>query len=260
MKAFIGLYEDRNIIKGRFPEMMPTRRDIDEVRRFGCYFPPSDRLVTTGGLDPENDGFPAFAAFAYINNRTKPVEEDIRDYIDLMWVKRLKRLPGGFKTVGHKAYYQLLIWCPQIEGGSFISKEFLGFDNKGNPHLATHGNVLAYERAAIECFQLRASTTIQFYQDRRYLWNVAAQEGAAKAQFGVYEEQVKSLFYARQLPMTDTGRKRPILHWVRAHRRRLKAGTDISIEKFLRGVTKFEMNGTVFEITRPTKQLPGESA
>ena len=62
------------------------------------------------------------------------------------------------------------------------------------------------------------------------------------------KEQIKSLLYARSLPVTATGRKRPILHLVAAHRRRIKEGVDIDIGEFLRGVKKVEMGGTVFTV------------
>lgn len=66
-------------------------------------------------------------------------------------------------------------------------------------------------------------------------------------------EQVKSLFYARTLPPTESGRRSPILHWVQSHKRRLKSGTDIDISKYLRGVSEFEMYGTRMQILNPQK-------
>lgn len=86
-------------------------------------------------------------------------------------------------------------------------------------------------------------------------WKVKAKEEDAHATFGVDESQIKSLFYARNLPTTTTGRKRPILHWVSAHRRRIKEGIEIDIKEYLRGTTDFVMNGTKFEIISPKKNL-----
>jgi len=56
--------------------------------------------------------------------------------------------------------------------------------------------------------------------------------GEAKAHLGCMREEIKSLLYARDLPMTSTGRKKPILHLVAAHKRRIKEGTDIDIVPF----------------------------
>ena len=95
--------------------------------------------------------------------------------------------------------------------------------------------------------------------DRLFIWNIETQEPntelgiPALVTFGVEAEMVKSLVYARSLPVTESGRKRPILHWVRAHQRRMQDGVDVDIEKFLRGITEFDMGGLNFRITRPVK-------
>lgn len=96
--------------------------------------------------------------------------------------------------------------------------------------------------------------------DRRFLWLVDTSEPLmhinwkAKLQFGVEPEMVKSLFYSRSIPLTATGRLKPILHWVEAHRRRIKSGIEIDINKYLRGTESFEMGGLNFDITSPTKR------
>ena len=70
------------------------------------------------------------------------------------------------------------------------------------------------------------------------------------------KEEIKSLLYARSLPMTDTGRKRPILHLVEAHTRRLRNGTDINIDTFLRGTQIIDMYGTRFTVRPPEVLRP----
>lgn len=100
---------------------------------------------------------------------------------------------------------------------------------------------------------------ISLLADRAYLWMIETQErysdldAYAKVQFGTDPEMVKSLFYSRTVPITHTGRLRPILHWVNAHKRRMKEGIDIDITKHLRGIERFEMGGLKFTITSPQK-------
>lgn len=96
------------------------------------------------------------------------------------------------------------------------------------------------------------------HNDRRYFWDVMATEEfwegmPAKAHFSIDKEYVKSLFYARSVPVTDKGRLRPILHWVRCHKRRIKEGIDIDINKHLRGIDAFAMHGINFKINQPRK-------
>lgn len=98
--------------------------------------------------------------------------------------------------------------------------------------------------------------------DRRFLWMVETSEplmdlkATAKMQFGVTAEMVKSLFYSRTIPVTATGRLKPILHWVESHKRRLKEGIEVDVTKHLRGVENFEMGGLIFNITSPVKTNP----
>jgi hypothetical protein len=94
--------------------------------------------------------------------------------------------------------------------------------------------------------------------DQKYLWLVQTRKKAfhdfeAKITFGIDEKMVKSLFFARQLPVTETGRKKPLLHWVSAHKRRLQEGIEIDIEKYLRGTTTMIMDDMEFTITSPKK-------
>jgi hypothetical protein len=97
------------------------------------------------------------------------------------------------------------------------------------------------------------------HYDKRHLWRVFLVERYKGSilgllEFGVDQEKVKSILYARELPVTIEGRKRPILHWVTSHKRRIKEGIEIDIEKHLRGINKFSMFGNEFFIAHPTKK------
>lgn len=105
-----------------------------------------------------------------------------------------------------------------------------------------------------------ASATMQFLADRRFCWTITAQEKSARAHLGCMGEEVKSLLYARSLPMTATGRKRPILHLVEAHKRRMRNGTDIDVSAFLRGQQIVEIGGTIFMVNPPPQIRPAVSA
>lgn len=108
------------------------------------------------------------------------------------------------------------------------------------------------------------ATVLNAWADRQHLWNVRTTElvynRPTPVTIGTSADRIKSLFYARSLPLTESGRKRPILHWVRAHERRLQAGIDIDVTQHLRGTDKFEMGGFAFEITNPVKLSPKREA
>ena len=96
-----------------------------------------------------------------------------------------------------------------------------------------------------------AAVALQLLADRRHCWTITAQEKAARAHLGCMMEEVKSLLYARSLPMTATGRKSPILHLVESHKRRMRSGTDVDVTAFLRGQQTIEIGGTVFKVNPP---------
>lgn len=101
-----------------------------------------------------------------------------------------------------------------------------------------------------------AAVALQLLADKRHCWTITAQEKVARAHLGCMTEEIKSLLYARNLPMTSTGRKRPILHLVEAHKRRIRSGIDVDVTAFLRGQQVVEIGGTVFKVNAPEKIRP----
>jgi len=101
-----------------------------------------------------------------------------------------------------------------------------------------------------------ASVTIAALSDSDYLWSAKIYEDIigskpVEVALGMGLEEIKSLFYARSLPLTETGRKRPILHLVRAHQRRIKEGIDIDIDRHIRGVDRVSIDGFEFNLRPP---------
>ena len=184
---------------------------------------------------------------------------------------QLSSSPDTFSIVWKKSHggpaYIIYALIAREEGGVICAKKFVTISPKTGEIFPCYREHQTYDwgywkhiKTLIdtpkdcEMTSIAVASCLGFYSDRKYLWNVAATEdGERKATFGVYEAQIKSLFYSRSAPNTSIGRKRPILHWVRSHTRRMKSGIDVDIEKHLRGVDRFEMGNTVFHITRPTK-------
>lgn len=101
----------------------------------------------------------------------------------------------------------------------------------------------------------QASLALQLLADRRFSWVITAQEENAKVHLGCMQEEIKSLLYARDLPLTATGRKRPILHVIASHKRRMKSGTEIDIRSFLKGTQKISIGSTEFTVRPPKVSL-----
>jgi hypothetical protein len=238
----------------------PSMDEIRRIKKFGVYYCPDDREIATPiEVDLVNDKLINQATLSMARNR-----ENI--YFVTTYMEKVKHLPGRYiKQSGTP--YAIFAWEAMQNEPSRLSKAYVTISKDGSINDAyvrtAKGEVnlgigFADHEKKINISENRtsiifASLTMTLYQDKRYLWNVCAQEQQAKATFGVYPEQIKSLFYSRNLPQTETGRKRPILHWVAAHRRRIKEGIDIDIEKHLRGINEFEWHGTKFTITQPIK-------
>lgn len=264
--ALIGLYEDKDVLKvhkkREFKPSTPRQSDIARARNIGAYFIPQDRLCSidddaTTGFQPEVDGFPETASWAHTQINKKDPDQCMG--MHFLWKVSKESATQGIRGVvvspSAKAIYRLLIWNPLKTGGAAMFVDHVTVSSSGKVSKILYPMQDQSDmKYMLPRIRAKALATLQFSTDRKYLWNVTALEEEAKATFGVYEEQIKSLLYARSLPLTETGRKRPILHWVNCHKRRIASGTDVDVQKHLRGITEFEMNGTLFQITHPMKQ------
>lgn len=224
---------------------------IEGVRNAGPHMPGKDRIVLphTIGFDLDNDPLPVRACISI------PGEEEGRQ---ICYLRRMNgvvswrdlaaldvaRMPDDmpwyrvtYLFTKRRTLRGATVWC--------------WIDCAGKVRIAESPGMEADDVRGNAAMMDMISTTLQAQADRRFCWEIAADEGFAKASLGCTAEEVKSLLYARQLPVTATGRKRPILHLVAAHRRRMKEGIDVDIKPFLRGVAEVTMDGTQFKVRAP---------
>lgn len=229
--------------------------DIGSLYLHGLWLPCVQRFVFAGQVDVRNDGLPDFAAIPRFDN----------GLLGFFSVRRLAKCPRGWGSLpAAKAFYMANYFDPTHKDNRIKVTSFpmSVIGDKVMPLIGNVGAKGGNPVAALAMFSLDTAATLSTPSDFRSLWNVQTEEstlGGKNAsvqtplRLGVDGEIVKSLFYARQAPLTESGRKRPILHWVRSHQRRIKEGVDVDISKHLRGITKFEMDGFPFTITNPTK-------
>ena len=235
------------------------------------YVPCTDRVVFSGQVDLLNDEVPEFSSLALPKND--------HEEISFCFVQKVNKLPRGVSGIPFATHVRstILFKGDEDDRESRRASKWLGAKaplqaltthfsiTKSGMAVpcrdATEWNVRQLE--AVRAYGVFAQDTcaaINATTDKRFLWLVSTEEETissakkTKLELGVSPEQVKSLFYSRSLPVTETGRKRPILHWVRSHQRRIKEGIDIDIEKHLRGMERFDMGGFKFEITQPVKK------
>ena len=256
--ALISLYESK-IVKQRKcnPKQRLDESAVAQARKIGLYIPNPNRVILT------NDGFdigykiPLTASLSVQAHRTN--RPDFYDgYRHNYFIQRVDKIPPSFTRTGGGVLFKFTQLVAQDTGGidgcvHYFSVDKLGKIFMADFHAAGHSMSIV-EPHILDGLLSITEVTLNFEGDKINCWTIEGKESEARCAVSVDPEQVKSLLYARQLPMTVTGRKRPILHLVSAHRRRIKEGIDIDINKFLRGVNSVEMNGTLFTVT-PPKQL-----
>lgn len=234
----------------------------------GIYIPGSARNYWCGFLDPV-DMPPPIEGCVYMQPRYRNI-----DY-EFIVIRQIKRFPKGVicgSCKNPKFIYKTynVFFIKNIAENFMVEEGYFAIDHEGYLHntvdrlkLRNHltGNVCESLREDYQNAAYFGAGAISLLADRRYIWNIKTSEdvgigkGQAIVNFGVEEEMVKSLVYARDNPLTESGRKRPILHWVKMHKRRIKNGIEIDVRKHLRGITDFQMGELAFQITKPKKNL-----
>lgn len=238
------------------------------IRKLGPYIPAGNRVIMSSepgrlSLDLANDPLPESACFAIRRPDGYQAKTGmIHGYIMVFYVRKEKELPHNWRRLGGGAIYSLRTFAPGAQGnygdtryftvdktGDVLACDFYGFPKPGA--LMSAADVDLWANTTLLAFD-----SLHWETDRRFCWTITASESAARAHLGCMSEEIKSLLYARSLPMTSTGRKRPILHLVEAHKRRMRNGTDVDVTAFLRGQQTVEIGGTQFTVRAPATLRP----
>lgn len=264
-RALIACYETRfKKNRGAHPSDRLTAADMERTRRVGPYLPAPSRVVHVpdhtslrGWFDTHNDPLPTGGCVAMGG-----VKEADNCYLHIGRFYQVARLPKHWKRAGGGALFGVDNWfcSPDALSGErayfTVTKEGVVescVDHAQKAYSPGHpAEMFTSPEEELRDWAQRNAIYLQFEADRRFCWSVTAQESTpARATLGCMKEEIKSLLYARSLPLTATGRKRPILHLVAAHHRRMKNGTDVDIDQFLRGTRVIEMGGTQFTVNPP---------
>lgn len=228
--------------------------DIGLIYMLGPYIPCVRRIAFSRNVDLHTDGLPGIRVVG-LHEASQAMGSDLVIYC----IRPVIQLPNDIQIPSRclRKYKCTILYSERGQEEVFDSftlwygitpqGRVLSAYNKRSPHPERwHAAAQGYPSLAMNA-----------WADSRYLWQARTSENIGlcdlRLRLGLDKEHIKSLFYARSLPVTETGRKRPILHWVRAHKRRLKAGIDIDISPYLQGITALDMDGLRFQITQPNK-------
>ena len=240
--------------------------DIGLIYLIGPYLPCVKRVSFTQDIDLKSDGLPGIRVVAFSRpskhgtdrsssiNLIRPVNKFPPEVYGLSECVGKYKLVSMWKKDGNKRHGDRLNG-ELLEGTTF----YFGVTSSGRLISPLYKRYTDFQRAQWHAAsRVFPALTANAWADSRYLWIAETHETWStkcdlKLRLGLSVEHIKSLFYARKMPLTETGRKRPILHWVRAHQRRLKDGIDIDIRPHLRGIIELEMDSLRFRITQPDK-------
>lgn len=243
---------------------------ISVIRNEGPYIPSNSRVFLAPDpdencfFDIDNDPLPVKGCFAGITGGIIK-DQNPDSYLTVFNVRKVTSLGKSWYRRSGGALYEMLTMSAENRGHVAGERRFFTVDKAGavkacgqrlitgkgySPGRPT--KIIEPSSDWVRETEQWASFALQALADRRFCWVISAREQIAKAHLGCMKEEVKSLLYARSLPLTATGRKRPILHLVEAHKRRMKSGIDIDVSSFLRGTQTVVIGNTEFKVNPPS--------
>lgn len=212
----------------------------EDMRRFlklGIYIHSESASIDQEGYGSPYDGFVLASGF----------KKQSDFYAILIRAERVKRFARLIRPVaiGRQTSLCVAYFCNE---GNAMGRRY--------PYTVTPSSAVSFSNQIVgapndkDAFGL-IELTDYFQSNANSTWRIRVKNEVAPIDLGCSREEVKSLLYARNAPMTESGRKRPILHLVSSHRRRMKEGIEIDIDQFLRGTREIEMGGQVFQVVAP---------
>jgi len=275
-RATIALYETKidsgatKYEKNHTPHFV-SREHLRVVQRDGIFIPAPDRLIWGDGTEyigapgTQLMSLPMSGCVAMGSNdhTVRPDTDDVATYCRIIHFRRVNKLPAGMKLIAPGTLYEITDLFPQQNDGVLGIKDYATVNQKSGRVIPAvylgrrNGSQAVAQR--MQDYSHRSDVSLlaglQYVDDAQHQWTITALQGTTKVTVGAYAENVKSLLYARELPLTPSGRKRPILHVVSAHRRRMQSGVEVDIRDFLRGTREIVMDDIKYKVNAPERLI-----
>ena len=255
--------KDIKFYRGLTPYIPSNSREILTVEKEIGVLADYQEFDTVNDLIPESGILSFYDPFNKIGSNSNVEAEQYKGYVKFVAFRKVKQMAKGWFKVGSGSIFELA-YITADNRKLVGEKSYFTIDKDGKvmacdqmlqPRTAYYGDERYFlsktDPHKVKEIPFWGCVAAQYIADKKYSWTINAEESGKALEIGCMKEEVKSLLYARSLPLTETGRKKPILHLVESHKRRMKNGTDIDITPFLRGTQKIEMNGTLFSVKAP---------
>jgi hypothetical protein len=167
----------------------------------------------------------------------------------LRWTayKKINKRPKGVVCLGKPvAWYEAHTKFIQPTGNSLYIKRVLPLDAKGNPLAAMVNNhVVCTPNIEGKYLTIAASLIEDAHRPNTMLAEV---KDGVSIKFPVPINNYKALFAGREEPLTPSGRRKAIVHWVAQHLRQGKNDTA-TVKQHIRGVQDICVGGVNITIT-----------
>ena len=167
----------------------------------------------------------------------------------MKWVgfRRLKDRPKGIcaadpgKHIYYEKHYRVL-----GEGSSGYFRRIIAFDKEGKPvYLFMNGVPVGLKEDATSAI-ISCGLKEDAHRKDAYLCSI---HDAVELLFPLHAEDVFDFFALREAPLTESGRRKALIHWVSEHLRRTKTNKQSTVRNHYRGITEFTMDGLTVKVT-----------
>lgn len=188
----------------------------------------------------------------------RPLEDTLGDYTEIVlpcgdyvkWTgirKTPKRPRGVCFPVPVRTMYEIHFREIQNDGTDEYTQGLVGVTHSGRPitALVEGSRAVAGSGATHEIPVMAASILEDTYRAGSY--KVEITDGITLVA-PIAEEAYKDFFALRDAPLTPTGRRKALLHWVTQHKRDKSTGSS-TVQRHLRGVESFTIDGLTVSIS-----------
>jgi hypothetical protein len=168
----------------------------------------------------------------------------------LKWVAfyKTKKRPKGVSYLGKPAaWYEMHHKLIRDDGCSVYQKRIIPLDSQGRALPAKIQNAFVCSPDAEGDSVVLCTSLIE--DAHRPNTMLAEVKDSVTIKFPVPINEYKDVFFARDEPLTPSGRKKAIVHWVAQHMRKKKDNDITAVKKHVRGVQHITVGGVSITIT-----------
>lgn len=236
-------------------------RVLDQTKFIKRNFKPNHPwLINMGaGIDNEhNDRYFSPSSELLVNEPKDTLGNEFEIYmvsgITLKWAKFARTERKRVRPLllpNAKDIYEFHFREISFGGNDSYDKRLVGFNGFNTTPIMLEGQMLEIAHDAKIAITL-CSVKEDIYRKGVFHVKITNNDSNSGLKLAVTYQEAQELFKYRDSPRTETGRKKPILHWVCKHLRGIeKKAVPTKVQSHIRGIEKFDIDNFSIEISQP---------